>query len=372
MESYSLSSRERILRCIRREAIDRVPISTYELSGWNENAWENKEPSYARLMDAIREYTDCIEMCDPYLDTGPDPNCETETWREGISVFTRRTYHAKDRDLTALYRVDEGVHTTWTIQHPLEDIGDIDAYLSLPDRTPRFDYGEFSRRRDRLGGRGVMMVSIGDPICQAANLFEMGTLLVHAITVPEKIRYLLDALHERQMHELRDILKNDMRDVLFRICGPEYATPPYLPPARFHDLVTAYLIPICREIREAGGIPRIHCHGKIGRVLDEFMLTCAEGLDPIEPPPDGDIGLAEVKKRCGDRFCLFGNIELRELETAEPDRIDHLVRRAMEEAKDGGGFVLMPTSAPLNVPLSARTRENYLRMFESALAHGRY
>ena len=60
-----MNSRERLLKCIRHEPIDRVPISTYELVGWNNDAWENKEPSYRKLMNAIREYTDCVYMTDP-------------------------------------------------------------------------------------------------------------------------------------------------------------------------------------------------------------------------------------------------------------------------------------------------------------------
>ena len=58
------------------------------------------------------------------------------------------------------------------------------------------------------------------------GLFEMSTFLMYAITEPEKIKYFLDALHERQMFNLKRILKNDVKDVIFRICGPEYATPP--------------------------------------------------------------------------------------------------------------------------------------------------
>ena len=56
------TSRERLLAAMACTAADRVPISTYELVGWNEDAWENKEPSYRRLMDVIREKTDCIYM----------------------------------------------------------------------------------------------------------------------------------------------------------------------------------------------------------------------------------------------------------------------------------------------------------------------
>ena len=31
----------------------------------------------------------------------------------------------------------------------------------------------------------------------------------------------------------------------------------------------------------------------------------------------------------------------------------------MAQAKDGGGLVLMPTAAPINVPLSPKTEANY-------------
>lgn len=367
-----LSSKERLLRCIRHEAIDRVPISTYELIGWNDNAWENKEASYKRLMEAIREYTDCIYMFKAYVDDGANTSEDITTWVDGESEYTRKILHTVKGDLTALYRKDKNVHTTWTIKHMLEGIDDIDKYLSVPYKPRVFDMDLFKKEQSKLGDKGLMMISLHDPIGDAAELFEMGNFLVHAVTETEKIKYLLDTIHERQLLEIRELLKYDVRNVIFRICGPEYATPPYLSPEYYYDFVTTYLITICREIRDAGGIPRIHCHGRIGRVLEQFAQTCADGLDPIEPPPDGDISLADVKRLYGKQFCLFGNIELKELEMSDARRIDQLVKKAMEDAKDGSGFILMPTAAPINVPLSPVTERNYLQMIESALKYGLY
>jgi uroporphyrinogen-III decarboxylase len=372
-EMKMLTSRERLLRSIRHEPIDRVPISTYELAGFNPEAWENREPSYKKLMDAIREYTDCIYMTST-LDTIPRPANmhDKKEWDEKTRHFTQRVYHSPKGDLTTLHRVDQGIYTTWTLKHMLEDITDIDKYLSMPYEPEEIDMTRFYRDQEALGSKGLMMITVDDPICVAAELFEMGTFLTYAVVEPEKIKYLLDALHERQMHDLRGILKHNVKDVIFRVCGPEYATPPYMSPRYFYDYVTCYLIEICREIKEAGGIPRIHSHGKIGKVIEQFAMTDADGLDPIEAPPDGDIALAEVKSMYGKKFCLFGNIELRELECSDRPRIDLLVREAMDAAKEGSGFVLMPTSAPLNAPLSKKTEENYLQMFESALKYGAY
>lgn len=57
-----------------------------------------------------------------------------------------------------------------------------------------------------------------------------------------------------------------------------------------------------------------------------------------------------MKRLYGEKFCIFGNIELRELENSDRKRIDALVKKSIHEAKEGSGFILMPTSAPLNVP----------------------
>jgi uroporphyrinogen decarboxylase len=264
------------------------------------------------------------------------------------------------------------VHTRWTIEHLLKDIEDIDKYLSIPWQPSEVDMADFYHRQTELGAHGVMMLSVSDPICLVAGLFEMGTFLVHALTEPERISYMLDVVHERQMAELNQILAHDVRGVMFRIVGPEYATPPYLGPDHFRQYVTRYLAPICEAITRAGGFARVHCHGKIGQVLDQIVAAGAQGIDPVEPPPDSDMELGAIKKRYGKRLCLFCNIELKELEIATPERIDQLVRLAMEQAKEGGGFVLMPTAAPINVPLSSKTESNYYRYIEAGLKYGLY
>ena len=54
----TMTPRERLSAALDHETPDRVPISTYELSGYNSQAFENNDPSYKTLMDAIREMTE--------------------------------------------------------------------------------------------------------------------------------------------------------------------------------------------------------------------------------------------------------------------------------------------------------------------------
>ena len=71
---------------------------------------------------------------------------------------------------------------------------------------------------------------------------------------------------------------------LWRIYGPEYATPPFLPPHLFEEYVVRYVGPMVRAIQKHGGYARIHAHGRLRDVLDHILSMQPDALDTIEPP----------------------------------------------------------------------------------------
>ncbi len=179
-------------------------------------------------------------------------------------------------------------------------------------------------------------------------------------------------LAERVLENLRRQLDCCVVD-LYRIVGPEFFTPPYLPPALFQRFVLPHITAMTRLIHARGAKVRVHCHGRMGRVLDMIVESGCDGIDPCEPPPDGDIELAEVKRRCQARgVSVWGNIELKLLEHGTPNQVRAEVGKVMDQAKAGGGFVLMPTAAPINVPLAPQTEANYKAFVEAGLERGRY
>jgi hypothetical protein len=125
-----------------------------------------------------------------------------------------------------------------------------------------------------------------------------------------------------------------------------------------------------RMIQSQGGFARIHSHGRLRDVLDLIARMEPDGLDPIEPPPQGDVQLSEVRERCGDRLVLFGNIEIADIESLSPDRFQEKVKRALDEGTvgDGRGFVLMPSSSPYGRTISRTTMQNYEAMVRLAEA----
>jgi len=370
-----MNSTERLLSCLRGEIPDRVAVSTYELVGFNAESFENRSESYRRLMDLIREKTDCMYMCRVNVPNARASGHEVtlEHWDRGDQHVTRTTLHTPTVDLTTVTSRSDTVMTTWKTEHPVKDLHDLEAYLDLPWEPGEADFRELERAwRDLDGTRGLPLISVNDPICELAEAFEFGNFMVHAMTHTREIASALDRLHERYAEMLKRTLAGPVKNAIFRICGPEYATPPYLPPELFRLFVTRYDGQYVRMIQAAGAFARIHCHGRIARVLDQIAEMAPDALDPIEPPPDGDIDVPALKAAVGGRICLTGGIELKHLEAADGHFVEQLVRGTMAAGKPGGRFIIMPTAAPIDIPLSPRTEANYFRYVETALETGLY
>jgi len=383
-QSGAWTGRRRLLTAFACGVPDRVPINTYELAGRDTRDWYNRQPSYSSLMQLIRDHTDCITNWNPqatgdnYLSAegflGSSRPLEMEERSEviGDCVRTTRIAHTPQGELRSVVQSVPDVHTTWQVEHWCKSLEDVDRALSVPYEPVRHDASDLPRVLGELGDHGIVMASIADPAYLVADLMSFQDFLLWASGETEHYARAVEIVAERVMENLRRQLQTCVVDS-YRICGPEYMTPPYLPPALFGRFMVPHVSRMTETIHRHGAKVRLHCHGKVGRVLDMILDTGCDGLDPCEPPPDGDLELAEVKRRCAARgVSVWGNIELKLLETGTASQVRAAVASAMKAAKSGGGFVLLPTAAPIDVPLSAKTEENYRAFIEAALEMGSY
>lgn len=371
-----MTSRERLLRVLRGEMPDRVPVSTYELVGFDTHNFCNREPSYQSLMDFIRERTDCLCMWNPASDgrlcaSAYEAPVQVETTALPDGRQARRSLTIGGRTLTSTARWIDGVYTTWNIEHWCKDLDDVDALMSIPYVPETYDASDYARITTEVGEHGIVMASLSDPAYMAMQLMEFGEATIWALTEPEHFAGVVDRLHERVMENLARQLDTVTVD-LYRICGPEYMTPPYLPRPSFERFMVPYLKDMTDLIHSRGAMVRLHSHGKIGTLLDLYEKIGVDATDPCEAPPDGDIALSEVKRQIGERITLFGNLQLKLLENGTEQAVREEVRRVMEAGKSGGRFVIMPTAAPINVPLAEKTEALYRAYIEEALALGAY
>ena len=374
--------RERLMATLRGEAVDRPAVNFYEVGGWTLDPDDPdpfnvyNAPDWRPLLELAEAETDLIRMCPPTLTPAPD-NCRDDffrhkTYMDGGSRFTRTTVTVVGRTLTSLARRDPDVATTWALEHLLKDLDDVRAYLEIPDEAFHYDcdVAPLRTRERELGDAGIVMVDTEDPICTVASLFSMSDYTVVAMTEGGLFHALLEK-HARPIHARCEQVARDFPGHLWRLVGSEYASEPYLPPRLYEEYVVRYTAPMVVSIQTYGGFARIHSHGRLKNILPHIAAMGADALDPIEPPPQGDVELVDVRRAYGRDMVLFGNLEAADLENLPPADFEKKVEQALREgtAGSGRGFVLMPSACPYGRTVTPETLENYKTMVRLAKAY---
>jgi uroporphyrinogen-III decarboxylase len=378
-----MTRRERLMATLRGGPVDRPAVSFYEIGGWTPDPDDPdpfnvfQGPGWRDLLRLAEEETDLIRMMTPELTPAPDNPRDAfrrvETYVENGSRYTRETWHVAGRELTSLTRRDRDVATTWTIEPLLESVEDVCAYLELPDAVFSYEISvaNLKAAESDLGEAGIVMVDTHDPLCAAAGLFTMEGYTVMALTEPALFHRLLQK-HARHLYARVATVAREFPGHLWRVVGSEYASEPFLPPSLYDAYEVRYTQPIIETIQREGGYARLHSHGRLRHILPYIAGMEVDGLDPIEPPPQGDMALIDVRRHYGETMVLFGNIEASEIENLRPDIFERRVRAALEQgtAGSGRGFVLMPSACPYGREINARVMTNYETMVRLAKAYG--
>ena len=378
--------RDRLMATLRGEPVDRPAVNFYEVGGFQVDLDDPdpyniyNAPDWRPLVTLAEQQTDIIRLMSPVRARSIDPTgsatgsvrsafFQEEMWEQADGRITRTTVTVAGRTMTQTTKRTRDLDTVWTTEHLLKDADDLRAYLEIPDEAfaECVDVSPLEAEEAELGDRGIVMVDTEDPLCAAAALLSMQDYTVIALTEPALFHRLLRQ-QARRIHWRTEQVSRLLPGRLWRIYGPEYATPPYLPPRLFEEYVVRYVGPMVRMIQAHGGFARIHCHGRLKDVLDYIVGMEPDGLDPIEPPHQGDVELSYVRQHYGEQLVLFGNLEIADIEQLPADQFQGKVQRALEEgtAGSGRGFVLMPSSAPVGRTISSTTMRNYETMVRLA------
>jgi hypothetical protein len=116
-------------------------------------------------------------------------------------------------------------------------------------------------------------------------------------------------------------------------------------PEHYDALVQEAEATIIERIHAAGALSHVHCHGNVRSTIGKVVQRGADYFEPVEPPPDGDITMAEAKGIVAGRMTLGGNIESRILENEDTGTVEAATRAAFEGGKQR--MVLETTAGPI-------------------------
>jgi uroporphyrinogen-III decarboxylase len=368
-----MTSRERLLAAFHSQPVDRVPVKVWGASPWRE-VWH---PGFQPIMDAALERTDLAvqwSMDAGYYLTSPAavdmrvedrPSSHEDYLERHVTVCTPRG------DLLSVVAYSPVHKPGRTIKYAIETVEDAHKFLSIPYVRMEPDLAEYFQRQKELGERGILIVQLDvEPIYAVQKLMGSETLAFWLLEERELVREMVERLAERMIDRVDYLLSHGAGPV-FGYVGPELCIPPLARPEDFQEFVVDVDRRFTTLIKEAGGLLWVHCHGKMRRVLQGFMDIGVDCLNPIEPPPLGDVTLRQAREIVGRRLCLEGNLESDDLYRAPASRIRELVAQAVEEGR-GGGLILCPSSGFMEWPTPRdRLVENYITYIDAALECGR-
>jgi hypothetical protein len=365
-----MSPRERLLASYRSQPVDRVPIRIWGADPWIE-AWH---PTYQPILDVARRYTD---LC---VGWGPSSNI----FLTDLEVPTRKTQrpsrHEGFVEEVTAYETPRGTLTTveavsperkpgYTREYLIKSEDDALAWLSVPYVPSRPDVSPFFETDRRLGDAGLMTAYIGSPAAHVYFMIGSERMALWSVDNRDLLRTLIVTAQRRMIDNVQYLLEQGVGPV-FGYVGPEICIPPLMGPRDFREFVVEMDKPFTHMIRNAGGLLWVHCHGGMGPCLEGFLEMGVNCLNPIEPPPNGDVTLAQARAIVGDRLCLEGNVEADDMFRASTGRIRMLVRQAIEEAR-GGPFILCPTAGFMEWPTCNPEKvANFQTFVEAGLEYG--
>jgi len=350
----AMTKRERVMRTIRFQETDRVPL--YDLV-------QN---------DALIEHY-----------AGQPLTVENGTWIKGLAIgrtldMTRGPHRPNE---PGEERTENGfVHrrerwTAWIVERPFHDMPSLIEWIkSEIERVEAQTFGQAYVEemhqfvRDRLAS-----FAAGDPerdptvfvITSGAGLTEMyascGIQMFSYLMVdyPDLVEEWLEARNQAELRRVAAIADPDLLPIVLTYDDIAYKNAPVFSPAWLRE----HWVPRLKRLVDAWHTRDTYClfhsDGNLWPVLDDLVAAGIDGLNPLEVL--AGMTVKQVRERYPDLF-LTGGVDVSQLlPFGTPEEVREVCRQNIADANGRGYFLGSSTELHWDVKL-----ENAIAMFETA------
>jgi uroporphyrinogen-III decarboxylase len=225
---------------------------------------------------------------------------------------------------------------------------------------------ELKQARAFVGPEVSVHGSLYSPEDYLIDLMGADGAMIALLTEPEKCRALLDRFARAVAGHAREQIAAGA-DAL-NVSAP-WSGQNFISPGLYRELIAPAQAVLVQAAR-AGGVPS-YCHtcGAIGDRLEMIIDVGFDGLECLDPPPLGNVELADAVRRIGHRAFIKGNIDpVHTLLQGTPAQVEADVIRRLEIGMTARGFILSTACAVApDTPA-----ENLMLLRELVEKYGRY
>jgi uroporphyrinogen decarboxylase len=338
-----VNGKERILCALRRNVPDTVPVFEWFV-----------DASVARALTGSEDILDVVEHLD--LD----------------AVNVRPDYAKRHLDETTI--VDE-----WQIARKLtgdvlpalaaSPIRDVTQHRSfaLPDPAAPHRFETLEKAIRRCGDTRAVVLNLRDGFSDMRDLLGYEAALMAMLLEPEAFGELLDRVVDFNLEMARVARQRYGVEIVATTDDVANATGLLMRPATWFKSLAPNFRRIMQGYRDLGYLTIKHCDGNIDAVVDYWIDSGIDCLDPIDP--SGGYTIGQMKARYGNRICLKGNVDCTTtLCDATPEQVAEEVRQCIEQGRAGGGLIISSS----NTIHRGVKPENFRAMVEATRRYGVY
>jgi uroporphyrinogen-III decarboxylase len=257
----------------------------------------------------------------------------------------------------------------WRKEPLVKDVQEDRKILSLLRDPWEKEPTSIREARKYLGDGGIIGDYLGVPSFYWCLLRgSIQDAIMDFFDYPEIMAKVTEAYTEYALEYIRASCEKAAPD--YFMFGGSYASMSVISP----EFYRAHNLPFVQKgtglLRSLGVPSCLHMCGRSNEMVGVFASeTDLNMLEPLERAPGGNVHLGEVKRKYGDRLCLKGNIHTFDtLLNGTANQVDQEARSCIEQAADGGGFILATgDQVPRDTP-----EENFEAMISAAVKHGQY
>jgi hypothetical protein len=204
--------------------------------------------------------------------------------------------------------------------------------------VPDYFYRTIDRVRSAVGSAAAVHGEVFSPFTHFMELFGYEGALLGLMTDPAKAHALLDRLTSASVTWGVAQARRGVDAVLI---SSAFAGGSFISREFYREFIVPYERRVASAIRSVGVPVYTHTCGRIGDRLELMAETGTLGVDTLDPPPLGNVDLADAKQRIGRQMFIKGNLNaVALLACSDPAEIKAQVLERLRVGKPGGGYIL--------------------------------
>ena len=248
--------------------------------------------------------------------------------------------------------------------HPLQTATDLTRYTPPVPKAGHLLL--LNLEKDRFNSTKALFWLMRGTFVLSWRLAGMINLMMKMFDDPEFVHRIAEMTVNFNFRQL-EMLAQAGLDVLVIEDDIAHGSSIMISPAQFAEFVNPYNRRVVDRAHELGLKVIRHSDGNLWHILDLLLETGYDGLNPLEP--EADMGLKKVKDYCGDKLCLLGNIDCKDLLCdGTCEEVTDAVKQAIDDAGQGGGLIICSSNS-LHPGVNP---ENCIAMFEATKKYGAY